>query len=209
MQPTYAADLGQTGEAELFRVLSSVEPAASTVVATKPQESGPLRGQQPSGAAEGDLAGPAGTPRRSAGRGGGEARSLRLRPRKSPSGPPVQPGTGAQGRLVALPATGCDQQGTDPGGAQLSNTSRVAGGRGGGACCRGMARWAKGAKAACPRICGRVLEADEVCQEPCNLPEAHDGAHCFDCMHTLPPPMPGRPPPLDGMGGAGSWHVLA
>ena len=210
MQPTYAADLGQTGEAELFRVLSSVEPAASTVVATKPQESGPLRGEQPSGAAEGDLAGPAGTPRRSAGRGGGEARSLRLRPRKSPSGPPVQPGTGAQGRLVALPATGCEQQGTDPGGAQPSNTSREVGGRGGrGVCCRGKARWARSAKAACSRICGRILEEGEVCQEPCSLAEAHEGAHCFDCMHTLPPPMPERPPPMYGKEGAGSRPVLA
>ena len=208
--PTYAAELGQMGEAELFRELSSVDPAASTVVASKPQESGPLRGQQPSGAAEGDQACPAGTPRRSARRGGGEERRLSLRPRKSSSGLSVQPGTEAQGRLVALPATGCEQQGTDPGGAQPSNTSREAGGRGGrGVCCRGKARWARSAKAACSRICGRILEEGEVCQEPCSLAEAHEGAHCFDCMHTLPPPMPARPPPMDGKEGAGSRPVLA
>ena len=185
-------------------MLSSVDPAASTVVATKPQESGPLRGQQPSGAAEGDLAGPAGTPRRSAG-GGGEVR----RPRKCPLGPPAPPWPGAQGRQVAPPASGCEQRRTDPGDAQPSATSGDAGEGGGGACCRGRARWARSAKAACPRICGRILYEGEVCQVPCNLAEAHEGAHCFDCMHTLPPPMPARPPPLDGKGGAGSWHVLA
>ena len=189
--PTYAAELGQTGEAEPFRVLGSVEPAASTVVGRKPQESGPLRGEQPSGAAEGDLAGPAGRPRWSAG-GGGEAR----RPRKCPLGLPEPPWPGVQGRQVAPPASGCEQRRTDPGGAQLSATSRDAGG--GGGCCRGKARMARMAKAACPRICGRILGEGAICQEPCNLAEAHEGTHCFDCMHTLPPPMPARPPPLEG-----------
>ena len=208
--PTYAAELGQKGEAELFRELSAVDPAASTVVGAKPQESGPLRGQEPSGTAEGGQACPAGPPRRGAGQGGGEERRQSLRPRKPSSGPSVRSGTEAQGRLVALPATGCEQQGTGPGGAQLSDTLREAGGRGGrGSCCRGKARWAGGARAACPRICGRILDEGEVCQEPCSLAEAHEGAHRFECMHTLPPPRPTRPTPMDGKSEAGSWLVPA
>ena len=57
---------------------------------------------------------------------------------------------------------------------------------------------ARMAKAACPRICGRILDEGDICQEPCNLAEGHEGTHCCDCMHTLPPPMPVRPPPLEG-----------
>ena len=30
------------------------------------------------------------------------------------------------------------------------------------------------AKAACPRICGRILDEGDICQEPCNLAESHE-----------------------------------
>ena len=136
---------------------------------------------------QGDPAGPAGRPRWSAG-GGGEVR----RPRKCPLGLPEPPWPEVQGRLVAPPASGCEQRRTDPGGALLSATSRDAGG---GGCCRGEARLAK---AACPRICGRLLDEGDICQEPCNLAESHEAPHGFGCTHTLPPPMPMRPPPQDG-----------
>ena len=43
-------------------------------------------------------------------------------------------------------------------------------------------------------ICGR-LEDDVPCPVQCWHPQGHRGFHSYECLHTLPPDPPTRPPP--------------
>ena len=60
----------------------------------------------------------------------------------------------------------------------------------------GCAEW-RLSKSACSRVCGRVMEGGDCCEEPCIFSEGHGGFHRFLCQHTLTPPRPQRPPPVD------------
>ena len=48
----------------------------------------------------------------------------------------------------------------------------------------------------CRAVCGRLLPFERPCEEQCRHPLGHESFHSFECLHTLPPEPPSRPPPV-------------